>query len=124
MSKLTVVDVDCTMITSHSDAKEGAAGTFKGGFGFHPVLAFLDATGEALASILRPGNAVAFGVRVDGVERIVVAAELRKKVLRNGERIPLDRAASAIRAAVDPVETSATPASESPRASSSRPVLS
>ena len=60
ISTLTIVDVDCTMITSHSDAKEGAAGTFKGGFGFHPVLAFLDATGEALASILRPGNASAW----------------------------------------------------------------
>jgi len=60
MQKLTVVDVDCTMINSHSDAKEGAAGTFKGGFGFHPVLAFLDSTGEALASILRPGNASAW----------------------------------------------------------------
>ena len=27
------------------------------GFGFHPLLAYLDATGEALAGMLRPGNA-------------------------------------------------------------------
>src|SRR5206468_3928301 len=51
-----VIDFDGTLITSHSD-KEGAAPTYKRGFGFHPLLAFLDATGEALAGILRPGNA-------------------------------------------------------------------
>ena len=51
-----VVDFDATLITSHSD-KQGAAPTYKRGFGHHPLLAFLDATGEALAGILRPGNA-------------------------------------------------------------------
>ena len=38
----------------------GAAGTYKGGFGFYPLVCFLDrgdGTGEALAGILRPGNA-------------------------------------------------------------------
>lgn len=51
-----VIDVDATLVTAHSE-KEQAAATFKGGFGFHPVLAFLDNTNEALAGILRPGNA-------------------------------------------------------------------
>jgi hypothetical protein len=32
-------------------------GTFKGGYGFHPLLAYCDETGEALAGLLRPGNA-------------------------------------------------------------------
>ena len=50
------IDVDATLVTSHSD-KEGAAGTYKGGYGFHPILAYCDETGEALAAILRPGNA-------------------------------------------------------------------
>ena len=50
------IDLDATLIASHSD-KEGAAGTFKGGFGFHPMLAYADETGEALAGELRPGNA-------------------------------------------------------------------
>jgi hypothetical protein len=50
------IDLDATLITSHSD-KEGAAGNFKGGFGFHPMLAYGDQTGEALAGELRPGNA-------------------------------------------------------------------
>lgn len=51
-----VVDVDATLVTSHSE-KEGAAPNYKRGFGFHPLLAFLDATGEALGGILRSGNA-------------------------------------------------------------------
>jgi hypothetical protein len=53
---LYVIDFDATLITAHSD-KTGAAPTYKRGFGFHPLLAFLDATGEALGGILRPGNA-------------------------------------------------------------------
>ena len=51
-----VIDFDAILVTSHSD-KQGAAPTYKRGFGFHPLLAFLDATDEALAGILRPGNA-------------------------------------------------------------------
>lgn len=51
-----VIDLDATLVTAHSD-KEGAAPTYKRGFGFHPLVAYLDATGEALAGRLRPGNA-------------------------------------------------------------------
>jgi Transposase DDE domain group 1 len=50
------IDLDATLIASHSE-KEGAAGTFKGGYGFHPLLSYGDETGEALAGELRPGNA-------------------------------------------------------------------
>jgi hypothetical protein len=48
--------LDATLVTAHSD-KESAAPNFKGGYGFHPLTAWLDNTGEALAAILRPGNA-------------------------------------------------------------------
>ena len=34
---------------AHSDAKQGAAGTYKHTFGFHPLLAYLD-RGEAPGS--------------------------------------------------------------------------
>jgi hypothetical protein len=51
-----VIDIDATLIGAHSD-KEQAAPTWKRGFGFHPLLAYLDATGEALAGVLRAGNA-------------------------------------------------------------------
>jgi hypothetical protein len=56
---LLVIDLDATLVTAHSD-KQGAAGTYKGGFGFHPLAAWLDrgdGTGEPLAAVLRPGNA-------------------------------------------------------------------
>nr|WP_323180830.1 IS1380 family transposase [Streptomyces atratus] len=51
-----VLDLDATLVTCHSE-KEQAAATYKHGFGFHPLLCFLDNTGEALAGLLRPGNA-------------------------------------------------------------------
>jgi hypothetical protein len=50
------LDIDATLLSAHSD-KELAAGTYKHGYGFHPLGCWLDETGEALAAILRPGNA-------------------------------------------------------------------
>jgi hypothetical protein len=58
--ELLIVDADATLVLAHSDAKQGAAGTYKHTFGFAPLLAYLDrgkAPGEPLAGILRPGNA-------------------------------------------------------------------
>ena len=55
-----IVDLDATLVTAHSD-KEGAAPTFKRGYGFHPLLAFCDhgeaGSGETLAGMLRTGSA-------------------------------------------------------------------
>ena len=55
-----IIDVDATLVTAHSD-KEGAAPTFKKGFGHHPLWAFVDhgpeGTGEPLSVLLRRGNA-------------------------------------------------------------------
>ena len=57
---LIPVDIDATIVTAHSE-KEKAAPTWKKTFGFHPLAAFADhgagGTGEALAIVLRPGNA-------------------------------------------------------------------
>ena len=50
------IDLDATLITAHSE-KEQAAGTYKGGYGFFPLHAYLDETREALGALLRPGNA-------------------------------------------------------------------
>jgi Transposase DDE domain group 1 len=50
------IDVDATLITAHSE-KENAAGNYKHGYGFHPLGAYADDTREALAMLLRPGNA-------------------------------------------------------------------
>jgi Transposase DDE domain group 1 len=51
-----VLDLDAHLLEAHTE-KEGAGPHRKGGFGFHPLLCWLDETGEALAGILRPGNA-------------------------------------------------------------------
>jgi hypothetical protein len=51
-----VIDIDATLIEAHS-LKQGAAAQFRGGFGFHPLLAYLDGSQDALAGMLRPGNA-------------------------------------------------------------------
>lgn len=54
------LDFDATITIAHSE-KENAAATWKRTFGFHPLLCFLDrpdvAGGEALAGLLRKGNA-------------------------------------------------------------------
>jgi len=68
-----VLDIDATLVTSHSD-KEGAAPTYKRGYGFHPMLCYL--AGEPLAGQLRPGNAGAntaadhIGVLVDALDQL------------------------------------------------------
>jgi hypothetical protein len=56
-SSPVVLDIDASLVEIHTDGKEGAAPTYKGGFGFHPMFCFADATGEVLSGVLRPGNA-------------------------------------------------------------------
>ena len=51
-----VLDVDATIVRCHSD-KELASKTWKRTYGYHPLLCFLDATGEALSGLLRTGRA-------------------------------------------------------------------
>jgi hypothetical protein len=51
-----VIDDDATIVVTHSE-KEHTAATFKHTYGYHPVLAFCDNSNEALAGMLRPGNA-------------------------------------------------------------------
>jgi hypothetical protein len=79
-----VIDIDATLITAHSD-KDGAAGTFKRGFGFHPLLAYLDESREALAGVLRPGNAGA-NTAADHLEVVALALEqLPRAVVADAE---------------------------------------
>jgi len=56
LGKVVVLDVDATLVTTHSE-KQFAAPTFKGGFGYHPLAVWCDNTQEMLAVIMRPGNA-------------------------------------------------------------------
>jgi hypothetical protein len=73
--ELLIVDADATLVLAQTDAKEGAAGTYKHSFGFAPLLAYLDrgpAPGEPLAGLLRPGNAPA-GATTDLAELVDLA---------------------------------------------------
>lgn len=58
-----IVDIDATLVGAHSE-KENAQPTYKRGFGFHPMCAFIDhgehGTGETLAIDMRPGRAAAW----------------------------------------------------------------
>ena len=71
-----IVDLDASLVEIHSENKDGAAPHFKKGYGFHPMLCFADATGEALAGELRPGNAAAndaddlLGILDRGIEQL------------------------------------------------------
>jgi hypothetical protein len=52
-----VLDIDASLHQIHSENKQETAANYKGGFGFHPIYCFADATGETLGVSLRPGNA-------------------------------------------------------------------
>jgi hypothetical protein len=71
-----ILDLDASLVEIHSENKQGAAPHFKGGYGFHPLFCFVDATGEALAGLLRAGNATAndvtdlLSVLDDGVSQL------------------------------------------------------
>ena len=79
------IDLDATLIDAGSE-KEGAAPTFKDGFGFHPMLAYFDRPGDRCGGgrcgLLRPGNAGA-NTAADQIE--VAEAAL--------EQMPAERAA-------------------------------
>jgi hypothetical protein len=69
-----VIDMDATLVTASSD-KEGAAPTWKKGYGFHPLGAWCRNTRECLAMKLRPGNA---GSNTFTDHEEVLAAALRQ----------------------------------------------
>ena len=69
-----VIDMDATLVTSSSD-KEGAAPTWKKGYGFHPLAAWCANTRECLNMLLRPGNA---GSNTFTDHKEVLAAALRQ----------------------------------------------
>jgi len=89
--KRVILDLDATLVTAHSD-KEGAAGTYKGGFGFHPLLCYEATTEEALAGLLRPGNAGS-NTAADHIEVLEQAlAQLPEEGVGPGLLVRCDRA--------------------------------
>jgi hypothetical protein len=79
-----VLDLDATIIEA-SSKKQGAAGTFKMTYGFHPLAGWCANTQECLAMLLRPGNAGANTV-ADHLEVLAaciaqIPASYRAKIL-------------------------------------------
>jgi Transposase DDE domain group 1 len=78
-----VIDMDATLVTARSD-KEGAAATWKKGYGFHPLGAWCANTRECLAMLLRPGNA---GSNTFTDHKDVLAAAIRQVPARFRRKI-------------------------------------
>jgi len=78
------LDFDATLVDAHSD-KQYAAPTYKRGFGFHPLGVWCDETGEALAAMLRPGNAGA-NTAADHVKMLDAALAQLPAAWRAGHR--------------------------------------
>ena len=76
-----ILDFDATPVDVHSE-KEGAAGHYKGGFGFNPLLVSCER--EVLAGILRPGNAAA-GNAADHLRCLELALEQLPETALDGE---------------------------------------
>ncbi len=85
---LIPVDIDATIVISHSD-KQQAAPTWKKTFGFHPLTVFADhgpeGSGEPLAVMLRPGNAgsntAADHIAATKLARAQLPKAMRRRVL-------------------------------------------
>jgi Transposase DDE domain group 1 len=76
-----ILDFDATPISVHSE-KELAAGHYKGGFGFNPLLASCGR--EVLAGVLRPGNAGANNAQ-DHLDVLELALEQLPQSALDGE---------------------------------------
>jgi len=79
------LDIDATIVTAHSE-KENAAPTWKHTFGHHPLVCYLDrpeiiSSGEALAGMVRPGNAGS-NTAVDHIELLDMALDSLPEVAR------------------------------------------
>jgi hypothetical protein len=83
LTRWLVIDMDATLVTASSE-KEGAAPTWKMGYGFHPLGAWLANTREPLAMLLRPGNA---GSNTFTDHKEVLAAALKQVPARFRRKI-------------------------------------
>ena len=50
------IDMDGTLVTTHGECKQGMDISYKGTWGYHPLLVSLAETGEVLRLVNRPGN--------------------------------------------------------------------
>jgi Transposase DDE domain group 1 len=100
-SDTIVLDIDSSLHQIHSENKQETAANYKGGFGFHPIYCFADATGETLSVRLRPGNAGANNIADHVAVLDAAIAQLPDEVAvghRSGDDPSLVRRAIQVRA--------------------------
>jgi hypothetical protein len=83
---LGIVDLDSHVRHVYGDQKEGADFTYKGGFGYHPLVISLASTQECLRLVNRPGNVASAEGAAAQLESLAPLLHDRfKKVLVRGD---------------------------------------
>jgi hypothetical protein len=82
--KLALVDLDSHVHHIYGSQKEGADFTYKGGYGYHPLVVSLAGTQECLRIVNRPGNVVSADGAHDALESVVplLKGRFRRIVVR------------------------------------------
>ena len=71
LAPVAYVDVDGTLAPTLGDKKEGMDMSYKGVWGYHPLVVSLANTGEVLYLVNRPGNAVSHQGAAEWIDRAV-----------------------------------------------------
>lgn len=83
---LGIVDIDSHVHHVYGDQKEGADFTYKGGFGYHPLVISLAATQECLRLVNRPGNVTSADGAAEQIKSVVALLQSRfRKILVRGD---------------------------------------
>ena len=84
--KLGIVDIDSHVHHVFGNQKEGADFTYKGGFGYHPLMLSLAGTQECLRLVNRPGNVVSAEGAAEQIEQVAALLKSRfERVLLRGD---------------------------------------
>jgi hypothetical protein len=84
--KLGIIDVDSHVHHVYGSQKEGADFTYKGGFGYHPLVISIAETQECLRLVNRSGNAPSADGTAEQLEELVPMLKSRfKRVLVRGD---------------------------------------
>ena len=71
LAPVAYVDVDGTLAPTLSDKKEGMDMSYKGVWGYHPLIVSLANTGEVLYLVNRPGNAVSHQGAAEWIDKAI-----------------------------------------------------
>ena len=93
LAPVAYVDVDGTLAPTLGEKKEGMDMSYKGVWGYHPLIVSLANTGEVLYLVNRPGNAVSHQGAAEWIDRAVglVAPHVERVCVRGGHGLLADR---------------------------------